>query len=179
MKRRRTGADRAYACIRQSTNRAADCREATEIFAEGLTVDIERMKGCVSEADSVLIEVVGDRYLTAEGIAPVMDVDLVDLVVTRLQQNRNVQRGTGNAFGDRHLVSEIRQQDHKAIDVIPLRAKEVAISRCILARLNRAILGRLGRQGFKRDPELFELDNGLLASRKRRSAVEEEPAADD
>jgi hypothetical protein len=179
VKRGRASANRADARILQSTNRATDCGEAGEIFTEDLAIDIKRMKRCVSEADIVLIEVIGDRDLPTEGVAPVMDVDLVDLIVTRLQQDRDVQRGTGNAFGDRYFISEIRQQNYETVDVILLRAKEVSIKSCILARLNSTILGRIGRQGFDGDAELFELGNSLLTGRKRRGAVKEEPAAND
>ncbi len=85
------------ACFRPRTVRQTAAKRA-EIVAEFVAVDVERVERRVGEADAVLIEIVGHRDLAAERVAAAVNVDLVDLVIAGLQQDRNAERGARDAF---------------------------------------------------------------------------------
>ena len=76
--------------------------------------------GRVGERDAVLVEIVGDRELAAEGVAAAGDVDLVDLVVARLQQDRHVELRRVDELHDGDFVAEVRQADDQAVDRVAL-----------------------------------------------------------
>ena len=54
-----------------------------------------------------LVEVVGDREFAAKRVTSAMDVDLVDLVIAGLKQDRNIQPRLGHKLGNCDLVAEI------------------------------------------------------------------------
>src|SRR4051812_8913110 len=105
-----------------------------------------------------------------------MDIDLVDLIIARLQQDRDVERGARDTLSDGYLVSKIWQQDHETIDLVSMRTEEVAIKRRIFARLDRTVLRRVCRQSLYRDSELFKLGYRLFARGERGGPVKKEPA---
>ena len=76
---------------RKPAHRPADAPEALEVGREFRAVDVHRVAGRVGEGDAVLVEVVGDRDLSAEGVAAAVDVDLVDLVVAGLDEHRHAE----------------------------------------------------------------------------------------
>src|SRR6185437_13621894 len=53
------------------------------------------------------IEIVGDRDLAAESVPATLDVDLVDLIVARLEEDRNVQARFVHEFRYGDFVSEV------------------------------------------------------------------------
>ena len=173
------GADRADPRVLQPAYDAADPDEPVEIGGEFVAVDVARVARRVGERHAVLIEVVGDRELAAEGVAAARDVDLVDFVVARLEQDRNAEPRLVDKLGNRDLVAEVRQADHETVDRIALLAKMRRVAPCVLARLHRAVLGRLDRQDAGGDVQPVELRDQLLARLERGRAVEKFPAADD
>ena len=172
-------ADRADPRVLQAAHDAADAHEAVEIGGEFLAVDVGGVAGRVGERDAVLVEIVGDRELAAEGVAAAGDVDLVDLVVARLQQDRHAELRLVDELHDRDFVAEVRQADDQAVDRVAISAEMRGVEAGVVARLHRAVLGRFDRQDGVADAELFELGGELSARFDRRRAVEELAAADD
>ena len=100
----------------------------------------------VGERDAILVEIVGDRELAAEGVATARDVDLVDLVIAGLQQDRHAEAGIVDKFRDGDLVAEVRQADDEAVNDVALRPEMGGVAATVLARLHGAVLRRLDRQ---------------------------------
>ena len=171
-------ADRTDPRVLQAAHDAADAHEAVEIGGEFLAVDVAGVAGRVGERDAVLVEIVGDRELAAEGVAAAGDVDLVDLVIARLKQDRHVELRLADELHDRDFVAEVRQADDQAVDRVALLAKMRGVEAAVVARLHRAVLCRFDRQDAVADAELFELGDELSARFDRRRAVEELAAAD-
>ena len=72
------------ACFRPRTTRQIR-DEPVEIGGEFLAVDVAGVARRVGERHAILIEIVGDRELAAEGVPAAGEVDLVDFVVAGLQ----------------------------------------------------------------------------------------------
>ena len=152
----------------EAADDAADPDESVEVGGEFVAVDVAGVACRVGEGHAVLVEIVGDRELAAEGVPAALDVDLVDLVIARLKQDRHVEPRLVDEFGDRDLVAEIRQADHQPVDRIALLAKKRRVAARVLARLHRAVLRRIDRQDAVGDIEPVELSEQLLARLKGR-----------
>ena len=70
------------------------------------------------EGHAILPEVVGHADLAAERIATFLDGDFGDLVIAGLQQDRHVQAGAVDQFGNGNLIAKVRQADHQAVDPV-------------------------------------------------------------
>jgi hypothetical protein len=133
----------------------------------------------IGEAHAVLVEVVGDRDLAAKRVTPAVNVDLVDLVIAGLKQDRNAEPRFVDKLGDRDFVPEIRQANDEPVNRVALLAKMSRIEARVLPRLHRAVLRRLERKDTVLDIEAIELSDHLLARLQRRRRVEELAAAHD
>ena len=162
----------------EAADDAADPDEPVEVGRELGAVDVAGMAGRVGEGDAVLVEIVGDGELAAEGVPAALDVDFIDFVVARLQQNGNVQARFVDEFGNRDLVAEIRQANDEAVDGNALVAKEGRILARVVTGLNRAVLGCVDRQDLGHDIQPLELPQQLRTGLKGWRAVEKLPAAD-
>ena len=153
--------------------------ESIEIAGEFLSADVACMARRIGEAHSVLVEVVGDREFAAKRVTPAVDVDLVDLVIAGLKQDRDVQPRFIDKLGDRDLVAEIRQANDQPVNRLTLLAKMPCIKAPVLPRLHGPVLRRIQRQDAVADVEAIEVSDEFLARFERGRSVEELAAAYD
>ena len=163
----------------QAADHAADSDKSVEIAREFGAIDVARMAGRIGERHAILVEIVGHRKLTAERISPACNVDLVDFVVARLQQDRDAETRLVDEFGNRDLVAEVRQTNDQPVDHVALVAKMRGVETRVLSRLHGSVLRRLDREDAIADTQPIELRDQLLAGLESRSAVEEFTTADD
>ncbi len=154
----------------QSTHDAADTHETIEVRSELLSVDVAGVARRVGEGDVILIEVVGDRKFAAESVAAAGKVDLVDLIVAGLQQNRDAEPRLADKLHDRDFVAEIRQANDEAVDRFALGAEMFGVAPRVLARLHGAVFCRVERQDAESDAQLLKLRDQLLTRLQRRRA---------
>ena len=109
------------------------------------------MAGRLGKRNAILIEVVGDRDLSAERIAALANADLVNLVIGGLQQDRQVQFRAVDQFGNRNLIAKVGQTDHHPVNLITVLAEESRIDFRVRNTLHRAI-----RRRFKRQDQRFD-----------------------
>ena len=110
------------------------------------------MQGGIREGDAILIEVVADGNLAAEGIAAAVEVHLVVLIVAGLYQHRYVQFGTTDGIDDAHLVAEIRQRNDDSIDFIAVLTEEFSTFDAVFYGLDATGTSRCG---FFRQDNVF------------------------
>ncbi len=73
--------------------------------------------------NAVLAQVVADGNLAAEGVAPAVEAELIEIVGARLHQNRNMRLGQPDGVGDSLFIAKIRQADQDAFDAIAVFAQ--------------------------------------------------------
>jgi hypothetical protein len=114
-----------------------------------------------AERDTVLSKIVADRDLAAERVATPLNVELIQIVRTRLHEDRNVQGRKSQDVGDGFLVAEVWQTDKHAVDPVTVLAKQFGTRLRMLPRLHRAELGLVfaehDRLDFERREQRHEI----------------------
>ena len=67
------------------------------------------MKGGISKRNAVLIQVIAYGNLTTECVTTAIQINFIILVITCLNQNRNIQIGHTNGIDDTDFKTEIGQ----------------------------------------------------------------------
>ena len=67
------------------------------------------MKGGISKRNAVLIQVIAYGNLTTERVTTAIQINFIILVITCLNQNRNIQIGHTNGIDDTDFKTEIGQ----------------------------------------------------------------------
>ena len=88
---------------------AADACELVEVLSQHRGVDRISMESGVSERNTVLIEVVANGNLAAEGIPAVVEVHLVVAVIASLHEYRHIQVSFLDGIDDADLETEVRK----------------------------------------------------------------------
>ena len=166
------------ACLRPRTTRHVRANRSRS-RGKFLPADVACMACRIGEAHAVLVEVVGDREFAAKRVTPAVDVDLVDLVIAGLKQDRDVQPRFIDKLGDRDLVAEIRQANDQPVNRLTLLAKMPCIKAPVLARLHCPVLRRIQRKDAVADVEAIEVSDKFLARLERGRSIEELAAAHD
>ena len=86
----------------------ADPDKPVEVGREFLAADVAGVAGRIGERNAVLVEIICDGELAAESVPAALDVDLVDFVIARLQEDRDAKARLVDEFGNRDLVAEVR-----------------------------------------------------------------------
>ncbi len=107
---------------------------------------------------AVLPQVVADRHLAAEAVAPVRDRHPLAGVGEGVHEHRHVEAGPAQRVGHGSLVAEVRQRHEHAIDAIGMRAKQVGAGARVGQTLDGAERARLDRQ--RHGVDAFGLERG-------------------
>ena len=127
------------------------------------------------EGIAVLAQVVADRDFAAEGIAPPLDRELIQVVRVRLHQDRHVEPGELDRVGHALLVAEVGQADQDAVDAAGVVAEEFSAALGVVPRLHAAELGRILVQHHGLDVHLGKQRQDILP-RLRHQLVGEKVA---
>jgi hypothetical protein len=107
-----------------------------------------------------------------------VDIDFIDLVIAGLQQDRHVQLGTVDQFGDCDLIAKVWQANYQSVDLVAVRLEMRGIKLSIRNALHRAIRRGLKWQDDGFDPQSGEMSQNLgtcgLAGRRAKKG----PTAD-
>jgi hypothetical protein len=77
------------------------------------------------ERDAVLPEIVADRHLAAEAVAPVRDGHDFGIVVESMDEHGHAQPGPSKGVGHAAFVAEIGEADEDAVDAFGILAEQV------------------------------------------------------
>ena len=120
----RTSADLADTCMSQLTYDATNGSKLMNILHQQVAVDGIRVQGGVSERYAVLVKIVAHRNLSAESIAATVEVDLVVLVVTSLNQHRHIQLCAADGIDNADFKAEVGQRHDDTIDFITMSTEQ-------------------------------------------------------
>ncbi len=132
----RACADLANAAVAQADHYAADASKLIDILLELLAIDAVSVETGEGEGDAILIEVVADRNLAAEGIATAIQINLVVVVVAGLNEHGHIEFGTEDGVDDTNLIAEIGKTDQNTVDLIAVGAEELCILDAVLKGLD-------------------------------------------
>ena len=93
----------------QSIDNTAYSRELLQVLHKQVGVDAVSVLAGQREWNTILVEVVANRNLSAESITATVKIDLVVIVIACLNEYRNVQLSTCNGIDNTNLESEVRQ----------------------------------------------------------------------
>ena len=133
----------------------------------------------LGEGHPILPEIVGHRKLAAEGVSARMHIHLVQFIIGGLKQDRHIQFGAIDQFGDGDLVTKVRQADDKSINVITVRLEMFRIELCIRDGLNSAVVRGFDRQDNGIDSQLVQLRQDLVACINAGRRAKQGATADD
>ena len=126
--------------------------------------------------NSILLQVVADRHLAAERIAPEGDAHLARRVGRRLDQHRNAQIGEADRIGQAALFAEVRQRDNQPVYLGSVRLEQRRALLRVLVSLHRAVCGDIRMEHDGLDTGGFECGDDFEAAagckvRREESAV--------
>ena len=127
-----TSSNLSDAAVAQATHYAADAGEFVHILLELLAIDAVGVEAGEGIGDAILIEVVADRDLAAEGIATAVEIDLVVVVVASLHKHGHIEFGTEEGVDDANFIAEVGEADQNAVDLIAVGAEELCIPDAVL-----------------------------------------------
>ena len=81
------------------------------------------MQCSVCEWNTILVKVVANRNLSAEGITATIKVYLVVLIIACLYQYRNMQVSNADSIDDTYLESEVRKRYDDTVYTVTVLAE--------------------------------------------------------
>ena len=131
------------------------------------------------EGNVVLAEVVADRHLAAERIAPVPDGHVFRVVVEGVNEHRHAQAGPAEGVGHAAFVAEVRQRDEDAVNLAGVLLEQIGAFLRVFHGFDRAEFGCVLRQRDHADAEFFERGQDFLAPGVAEVGGKETAIADD
>ena len=173
------GADGADPGVAQSADHPADPGEELEVLREGGAVEGHGVGAGVREGNAVLVEVVADGQLAAEGVAAVERVELVQLVVAGLHEDGHAQLGELQGVDHAELIAEVGQGHDDAVDLVAVLVEEVGA----LAGVGDGLDGPAGCRVLGQDDgamaQVLDLAEQLLAAAPGQLGRKHAPGSDD
>ena len=129
IERRGTRAQHPHSKVFEPLHYAAGGGECLQVGLESFGRGRHRMLSGQRKSDSVLPQVVADRNLSAEAVAPPAHQHFIRLVGIGVDQDRHVEVCHANAVGHAALVAEIRQAYHDAFNFVTMLSKQLAATK--------------------------------------------------
>ena len=120
----------------QPVHHAADGSKLLQVFLQQVAINRIGVERGVCEGNAILIEVVADGNLAAEGVTATVKVHLVVLIVTSLHQHGDVQVGIADGIDDANLETEVGQRDDDAVYLVTMLTKLPGYFQSVFAGLN-------------------------------------------
>jgi len=152
--------------------------ELAQVGAETVGLRINGVQRRQAEGDAVLTQVVAQRHLAAEAIAPPLQVHLGRIVRESVNEHRHAQVGEAQRVGDAALVAEVGQRDQHAVNLVAVRAEQLGAGVRFRQALHAAESGVLRAERDDLDALLREHLQHCLAPRFAQMAGEKSPVAD-
>ncbi|MCJ7659819.1 MAG: hypothetical protein MUO67_11770 [Anaerolineales bacterium] len=145
MEGRRSGADGTDARIAQTPHHTADPGEEIQVLNKVIAFDRVSMERSIGKGNAVLVEVVAHRQFSAKGVPPFSHAELVEIVVTSLNQHRHIELGHVEGFYNSQLVAEVGQNDDDAVDLVGVLMEQVSAELGMFTRFDRPTRRRVPR----------------------------------
>jgi len=174
-----SSADGADSDIFECSQDAAGDFEVGQVLGEDVGFEFIGVPRGQGEGNSVLVEIVADGNLSAEGIAAIFEGHFFRIVAEGMDEDRDVEFGELDAVGDASFVTEVGECDDDTGDFIAIFGKEFCAFFGIVVGLDGSEFGLFG---FKADDvealSFQQIDHGgsAVASKFVR---EEAAVADD
>ena len=130
--------------------------------------------------DSVLLEVVADRHLAAEGVAAEGDAHLAGRVGRGLDEDGHAQVGEAEGVGEAALFAEVGQGDDDAVDLVGVLLEEGGALLGVFVGFDRAVGGDvrgehdgLDAGGFERGDHFQAAAGGEVAGKESAIAYDD------
>ena len=159
-----TRADGAEANVAQAAHDAADGGEPLEVGLELGGVGGFGVQGGEGVGDAVLLEVVADGHLAAEGVAAEGDAHLAGGVGRGLDEDGDVEVGEAEGVGEAALFAEVWQGDDDAVDFLGVLLEELGALLGVFVGFDGPVRGLLRGEHDGFDAHGFKCCNHLQAS---------------
>ena len=131
------------------------------------------------EGVAILAQVVADRDLAAEGIAPPLDVELVEVVRIGLDQNGYLQARKLDRIRHALFIAKVGQHHQNAVYLVGVGLEQGRALFGILPRLNSSQVGVLLSQHDRLDTHFVENRQDILPCLGHQLIGEKIAIADD
>ena len=135
---RRTRADGSDAQATHSPDHSANRGEAVQIATKDVRIGRFSVQRGERVGKAVLLQVIADRHLSAEAVAPVADGHGARPVGSCLHEDGHGEAGHAEGIGDSAFIPEIRERDDDTVNRVPVFAKEFSAQRAASGRVSTA-----------------------------------------